>query len=173
MKTMEPTWIFKKNNNNYTPFSPDNKSMLNPMTKIEVEQAILRRGSLVELDLARVPKVNIDVYIDDGMVKYSMIQTLSESLTKAMGANKVVGGKLKIVYTVDGIANPLKYDIVLYQDEYFGKLEAEIVRAVWGSIIKEIINSIRGMYPSTSVSVENLCHLLGIELGEERVGADA
>ena len=160
---MEPTWIFRKVDDKYIPFNPDNKDTSDPLTKEGVEQRILYRGSLVDLDLDKIPHANISVSIHDGMVKYFMIEALSGNLKTAMRTNKVVTAALKITYRVDNIANILNYDIVLFQDEYRTKIEAEIIKVMWNNTIKGIINSIREMFPSTSVTTESVYQALGID----------
>jgi hypothetical protein len=167
---MEPTWIFRRVNNNYIPFCPDNKTMADVLTKEEVEQQILYRGSLAELDLDKVPHTTAKVYIHDRMVKYLMTQVLSENLKRTMGYNKVVVCKLKIIYTADDTPNVLDYAIVLFQDEYRTRIESEIVKVMWNNTIKEIINAVREMFPSTAITEEYLHQVLGIELKENREG---
>lgn len=159
---MEPTWIFRKVDDKYIPFNPDDKDVPEPLTKEEVEQRILYRGSLIDLDLDKIPHTDISVSIHDGMVKYFMVEALSGSLKMAMETNKVITATLRIIYRVDSNPNILNYDIVLFQDEYRTKIEAEIVKVMWNITIKGIINSIREMFPSTRVTTESICQVLGV-----------
>jgi len=80
----------------------------------------------------------------------------------AMETNKVITATLRIIYRVDSNPNILNYDIVLFQDEYRTKIEAEIVKVMWNITIKGIINSIREMFPSTRVTTESICQVLGV-----------